>query len=106
MVRRSGSRWRRFRHQVLDTYGPVCCFGPACRLPSVAIDLTLPAEDPGSYTVHHLDPLSFDNTKSNLLNLERARPAHRVCNIGQGNRPMELSQWTTAAWPQGTAKTS
>lgn len=105
-VKRSGSRWRRFRKQVLDTYGPVCCFGPACRFPSVAIDLTLPTDDPASYTVHHLDPLSVNATRANLLNLEQARPAHRLCNVGQGNRPMVLSQWTTSTWPRSGSQTN
>lgn len=99
MVQRAGRPWRRFRRQVLETYGPVCCFGPACRFPSVAIDLSLPAGHPGEYTVHHLDPISLDPTQSNLLNLDRARPAHRLCNTGQGNRPMALSSWTSSAWP-------
>ena len=99
-VKRSGSRWRRFRRQVLDEYGAVCCFGDACRFPSVAIDLTLDTDDPASFTVHHLDPLSVDGTKANLLNLERARPAHRLCNTSQGNKPMALSSWTSSTWPR------
>lgn len=93
---RSGRPWRRFRKLVLETYGPVCCFGDSCKYSSVHIDLGLPHNDPGSYTVHHLDPLSLGGS---LLNLERARPAHMGCNSSQGNRPMAVSVWTVSVWP-------
>ncbi|WP_243726605.1 hypothetical protein [Actinocrispum wychmicini] len=95
-VRRSGSRWRRFRRLVLETYGPVCCFGTACKFGKLAIDLGLPVNHPAGFTVHHLDPLSLGGS---LLDLERARPAHRRCNSSQGNRPMALSAWTSHDWP-------
>ncbi|MCE7008741.1 hypothetical protein LWC34_38910 [Kibdelosporangium philippinense] len=95
-ARRSGRPWRRFRRLVLETYGPLCCFGDACKFPSVVINLDLPPNDPASFTVHHLDPLSLGGS---LLDLERARPAHFRCNSAQGNRPFALSSWTSHDWP-------
>lgn len=92
---RTGRPWRRFRRQVLETYGPICCFGEACRMGDPLIDLALEYPHPGYFTVHHLDPLALGGA---LLNLDRARPAHLRCNTAQGARPMVLSRRTSAKW--------
>lgn len=85
--------------QVLETYGPWCYLGASCRLGSPAIDLSL-AWNPqhpheGYFTVHHLDPLAHGGA---LLDLDRARPAHRLCNQAQGTRPPESVTHTQARW--------
>jgi hypothetical protein len=96
---RKGARWRRFRWQVLQTYGPWCWLGASCRLGEPRIDLTIPWDrhnpHPGYYTVHHLDPLAHGGA---LLDLERARPAHLMCNQAQGTRPVEAVAHTQARW--------
>lgn len=89
MGRRSGRPYRRFRKRVLETWGPMCWL---CRLP---IDLTLPHQDRMAYTVEHLDPLSLGGS---LLDLDRARPAHRSCNSSRGNRPIVTTIHTRQEW--------
>lgn len=80
---------------MLATYGPVCCFGDACRFPDPVIDLRLQFPDPGSYTVHHLDPLALGGS---LLDLDRARPAHLRCNSSHGARPMAPPDRMSCDW--------
>jgi hypothetical protein len=92
---RSGRPWRRFRLLVLETYGPICCHGKACRFGGALIDLAALPRTPKSFSVEHLDPLSHG---APLMNLERCRPAHYACNSARGNRPLKIEEHTSQAW--------
>lgn len=95
----AGQARRTFRRQVLETYGPLCCLGPDCRLGDPVIDLsigwTLPPH-PGYFTVHHVVPL--DVAPHLAYDLDNARPAHFLCNSAQGTKPMRDTRRTRGRW--------
>jgi hypothetical protein len=95
---RTGSRWLRFRRQVLEHYGPWCWLGQDCCLGDPHIDLALPWTLPphdGYFTVHHLRPIAHGGA---LLDMDNAVPAHWLCNARQGDRPPEATGRTHARW--------
>ncbi|MFF5988151.1 HNH endonuclease [Prauserella flavalba] len=71
---RKGRPWRRVIEQ-LKRISNVCWI---CGHP---IDLSLPAEDPMSFTADKLIPRSLGGPPT----LDNARPAHRRCNSKRGN---------------------
>lgn len=72
---RTGRPWRRAREHVKRTQR-------ICWLCGAAIDLDLPASDPMSFTVDHVQPLSLGGAEVDVRNL---RAAHRDCNTKRGN---------------------
>lgn len=77
---RSESRRSAFRAAVLALHGPTCQM-PICRMASRAIDLSLRAPHPGSYTADHVKPLIDGGQPFDPRN---GRPAHWGCNSSAG----------------------
>lgn len=91
MKGRSGRSWRKFVAICKRELPPVChlCGG--------LIDLSLHWNDPMSWTIDHIRPLSEGGLPEDLSN---AAPAHRRCNSIKGaklnykaNKPKQSRVW-------------
>ncbi|MEU8270145.1 HNH endonuclease [Sphaerisporangium sp. NPDC049002] len=87
---RTGRPWRRITQQLRTSPG-----GDICWLCGHAIDLTLPAAHPMSWTADHVDPISRGGAPRDPRLL---KPAHRRCNSKRGNRTPVPAFRTSRAW--------
>ena len=75
----NGHRRRQVRDRLRARHDP-------CAICGQPIDYDLPPDDPLSFTVDEIVPVSLGGSPYDMANVQAA---HRICNIRRGNRSME-----------------